>query len=129
MQTSILDYFSNPTRRRAAQGPGTARAINKSRLNEFRVAVEMLLTEGRLIRRPMARSNSKRSKGPSLRHDSPHGVRGRIFSAAILRPTPERAEADLRDARKTCTAPLTGDEVSLQIAASGSAPADSSAAG
>ncbi len=117
-RTTILNYFSDP------EAPplrlkdlAEELRVNKSTLNEFRVAVNILLTEGKLTE---AVNGTLRLK---VRKDALSGtIRRTASGAGYFRPTlpPEEAEAqpkveaiyvmpeDMRGA-------LSGDEVSLQL--------------
>lgn len=115
-RSSILDYFSQPDSpplrpKELAQ----QLRVNKSRLNEFRVAVEMLLTEGRLRQAANGVLKAKTQRNVLLGR-----IRRTASGAGYFRPTaspdlpaepPEAVYVSPEDLRGA----LTGDEVSLEI--------------
>ena len=111
-RTSILNYFSDPEAPALRSKDLAAQLqVNKSRLNEFRVALEILLTEGRLqqaangvIRR---KARSETLVGTIRRTASGAGY----FRASSAGPQADAIYVPPEDLRGA----LTGDEVELQL--------------
>ncbi len=118
-RNSILDYFADPdSPPLRPKDLAQQLRVNKSRLNEFRIALEVLLTEGRLMQAVNG------TLKPKIQKDSLLGTIRRTASGAgyfrlktpsetaIASGVPDEAvyvmPEDLRGA-------LTGDEVSLKI--------------
>jgi len=117
-RTSILNYFSEPDAP-ALRLKDLAQSlkVNKSTLNEFRVAIEMLLSEGRLSE---AANGTLKLKA---QRDTLVGTIRRTASGAgyfRLNLPPEQAESRAREDAiyvlpEDLRGALTGDEVSLQL--------------
>ena len=117
-RTSILDYFADPESPPLRQKELAKQIrVNKSRLNEFRVALEILLTEGRLIQA----ANGALKPKPQ-RHALVGTIRRTASGAGYFRPNLplEEAEEKAREPAiyvmpEDLRGALTGDEVVLQL--------------
>jgi ribonuclease R len=117
-RTAILDYFTDPQSPPLRPKELAQRLrVNKSRLNEFRVALEMLLTDGRLIRAANGTLRPKRDRQALV-----GTIRRTSSGAGYFRPhlPPEEAEEQARESAiyvqpEDMRGALTGDEVELEL--------------
>ncbi len=112
----ILDYYSQPdSRPLRPKELGQLLRVNKSRLNEFRVALEMLLSEGKLLR-----AANGTLKASTQRHALVGRIRRTSSGAGYFRPN-AAPDAGAGQDEAIYVSPedqqgaLTGDEVSLEL--------------
>lgn len=110
-RTSIVKYFADPDSPAVRPKELAQRLkVNKSRLNEFRVAVEVLITEGWLIQLPNGVLKPKREQEALT-----GTIRRTTSGAGYFRSSAAQTEESIYVQPEDLRGALTGDEVSLQL--------------